>query len=109
MSRSGSSERNIRLSKHRDAVDFQTRWTVRPSDILQAINELRPTVVHFSEHGTGNDELVLLDDLGEPKLIRKEAIVRAIATSTRTIKLVFSTAASRTTKLKHVPIPSAPP
>ncbi|VVQ35509.1 hypothetical protein PS943_04381 [Pseudomonas fluorescens] len=82
-------ERNIRLSKHRDAIDFQTRWAARPSDILQAINELEPTVVHFSGHGTSDDELVLLDELGEPKLIRKEAIVRAITAPNSTIKLVF--------------------
>ncbi|KTT05096.1 hypothetical protein NS376_00780 [Pseudomonas oryzihabitans] len=82
-------QRNIRLSKHRDAIDFQSRWAARSSDILQAINEVRPTIVHFSAHGTDNDELVLLDELGGPKLIRKEAIIRAIATSAENIKLVF--------------------
>lgn len=34
----------LRASEHRDTVNFQTRWAVRPMDILQAINELQPTI-----------------------------------------------------------------
>jgi hypothetical protein len=41
-------DEEVRLSKHRDSIDFQTRWAVRPSDILQAFNELEPTVVFFN-------------------------------------------------------------
>ncbi|WP_095055601.1 CHAT domain-containing protein [Pseudomonas sp. Irchel s3b2] len=79
----------IRASEHRDAIDFQSRWAVRPGDILQAINELRPTVVHFSGHGTSADALVLQDDQGRPKHVPKEAIVSAIAFGSDSVKLVF--------------------
>lgn len=58
-------------------------------DILQAINELKPTVVHFSGHVTPNDELVLKDDQGGPRTISKDAIVNAIAVSSRSVRLVF--------------------
>lgn len=79
----------IRASDHRDAVNFQTRWAVRPMDILQAINELQPTVVHFSGHGTSEDALVLQDDQRRPKHISKEGIVSAIAFGSDSVKLVF--------------------
>ncbi|MEH6800467.1 MAG: CHAT domain-containing protein [Halopseudomonas sabulinigri] len=79
----------IRASEHRDAINFQSRWAVRPGDILQAINELRPTVVHFSGHGTSRDELVLQDDEGQPKYVSKEAIVNAIGFGSDSVKLVF--------------------
>lgn len=79
----------LRASEYRDAVSFQTRWAVRPGDILQAINELRPTVVHFSGHGTPADALVLQDDHGNPKHVSKEGIVSAIAVGSESVKLVF--------------------
>ncbi|MEH6389138.1 MAG: hypothetical protein V7772_14835 [Pseudomonas profundi] len=60
-----------------------------PGDILQAIHELRPTVVHFSGHGTSRDELVLQDDEGRPKHVPKEAIVSAIGFGSDSVKLVF--------------------
>ncbi|AZF47909.1 hypothetical protein [Pseudomonas sp. R2-7-07] len=79
----------LRASEHRDAVNFQTRWAVRPMDILQAINELKPTVVHFSGHGTSADALVLQDDSGRPEHVSKEGIVSAIAFGSESVKLVF--------------------
>lgn len=79
----------LRASDHRDAVNFQTRWAVRPMDILQAINELQPTVVHFSGHGTSDDALVLQDGHGRPKYISKEGIISAIAFGSDSVKLVF--------------------
>ncbi|MBH3442376.1 hypothetical protein I5L59_02125 [Pseudomonas moraviensis] len=82
-------QNSIRASAHRESIDFQTRWAVRPGDILQAINELNPTVVHFSGHGTQADALVLQDDHGRPKFVAKEAIVSAIAFSSESVKLVF--------------------
>lgn len=79
----------IRASEHRDSVTFVSRWAVRPMDILQAINELSPTVVHFSGHGSSGDELVLQDDQGRPKFVRKEAIVHTISVASESVKLVF--------------------
>ncbi|KPZ21010.1 CHAT domain-containing protein [Pseudomonas coronafaciens] len=79
----------IRASEHRDSVVFHTRWAVRPRDVLQAINELQPTVVHFSGHGTSGDTLVLQDDNGMEKHVTKEAIVSAMALGVESVKLVF--------------------
>lgn len=79
----------IRKSEHRDSVNFETRWAARPLDILQAINELNPAVIHFSGHGAETGELVLENSDGTAKLVRKEAIVQTIMTSTDNIRLVF--------------------
>jgi hypothetical protein len=79
----------IRASEHRDVLVFHTRWAVRPRDVLQAINELQPTVVHFSGHGTSADTLVLQDDQGNEKHVTKEAIVSAMAFGAESVKLVF--------------------
>lgn len=79
----------IRKAKHRDSVIFETRWAVQPMDVLQAINELNPTIVHFSGHGSNVDQIVLQDISGNAKLVSKEAIVQTMIASSKNIRLVF--------------------
>ena len=83
-----SIQEKIRLSEFRDSVKFESRWATRSSDILQAINETNPTVVHFSGHGTDEGDLVLLNPDGSTKVVTKEAITMAMATASDTIRLV---------------------
>ncbi len=52
----------IRASKHRDAIQLISVWATRPDDLLQALNEHRPQVVHFSGHGSETGELLLVDE-----------------------------------------------
>ncbi|TRW48067.1 hypothetical protein FM042_10430 [Aliidiomarina halalkaliphila] len=79
----------IRKAKHRDSVLFESRWAVQPVDVLQAINELNPTIVHFSGHGSDSDEIVFQDTDGNAKLVTKEAIVQTMMASSGEIRLVF--------------------
>lgn len=79
----------IRKSKHRESVVFETCWAVRPLDILQAINELNPTIIHFSGHGTDTNELVLQNPDGTAKFVSKEAIVQTMMVGSEDIRLVF--------------------
>ncbi|TMQ26562.1 MAG: hypothetical protein E6J90_04245 [Deltaproteobacteria bacterium] len=79
----------IRKSQHRDSVQFESRWAVRPLDVLQALNECRPRVVHFSGHGSTHDELLFQDDQGSTKAVSKEALVQTMAATSGDILLVF--------------------
>lgn len=79
----------IRKAKYRDVVRLESRWALRPLDLLQAINECQPTVVHFSGHGSDRDEIVLQDDAGNSKPVTKEAIVQTLAAASGEIQLVF--------------------
>ncbi len=79
----------IRKSEHRDSIIFESRWAVRPLDILQAINELNPDVVHFSGHGAATGDLVLENADGTAKIVTKEAITQTIMTSSEKIHLLF--------------------
>ena len=79
----------IRKSEHRDSVLFESRWAVQPMDILQAINELNPTIVHFSGHGSSADEIVFQDANGNAKPVSQEALVQTMMASSSGIRLVF--------------------
>ena len=79
----------IRKSEHRDSVKLESRWAVRPLDALQAINEVEPTVVHFSGHGSDHDEIVFQDESGNAKVVSLGAIVQMMKASSDKIRLVF--------------------
>ncbi len=79
----------IRKSKHRDSVRLESRWAVRPLDVLQAINECRPRIGHFSGHGSDRDEIVFQDNAGQAKLVSKEAIAQTMAAASGDIQLAF--------------------
>lgn len=97
----------IRKSEHRDSVRLESRWAVRPLDVLQGINECRPRIVHFSGHGSDQDEIVFQDESGRTKLVSKEAIVATMAAGSSDIQLVFfNTCYSRSQAeavVQHVP------
>ena len=79
----------IRKSKHRDSVQFVSCWAVRPMDILQALNEIRPSIVHFSGHGSDQDEIIFQNPDGTAKSVSIEAIVQTMMASTEGLRLVF--------------------
>lgn len=79
----------IRLSEYRDSVKLISKWAVRPSDLMQALNEHKPHIIHFSGHGSNNDEIVFMGDDGKQKLVSKRAIVELMKAMTDNIKLVL--------------------
>lgn len=80
--------KKIRESEYRDVLELKSVWAARPTDLLQAINEHKPTIVHFSGHGSCNDELVLQDDLGGTKPVSLRSIVEMFKVVDSGIKLV---------------------
>lgn len=63
----------IRKAKHRDSVKLESCWALQPMDLLQALNEINPTIVHFSGHGSNEDEIVFQAQDGTAKLVSKES------------------------------------
>ena len=78
----------VRASDYRDSVQFVSRWAARPSDLLQALNEHKPHVVHFSGHGSINNELIFQADDGSTKLVSQKAIVTTMSTVADNLRLV---------------------
>ena len=79
----------IRASEHRDSVEIISRWAVRPPDLLQALNEHRPHIVHFSGHGSDTEQIIFLDSSGNTKPVSKTAIVELMNTMADNIQVVI--------------------
>lgn len=80
-------QEKLRASEYRDAVALKSRWAVRPTDLLQALNEEKPHVVHFSGHGS-QDDIAFMDSEGNTKTVTKEAIAQLMNTMTDNIRIV---------------------
>lgn len=79
----------IRKSKHRDSVELVSAWAVRPPDVLQELNERKPAIIHFSGHGSDQEEIIFQDDQGGTKRVSKDAIVQLMTACSGGIRLVF--------------------
>ncbi|MBH8572053.1 CHAT domain-containing protein [Nostocaceae cyanobacterium CENA369] len=64
----------LQLAKERDKFVLESRESVRPGDISQAIFDVEPQIVHFSGHGTGTGELCFEDLLGNYQPVQPEAL-----------------------------------
>ncbi len=77
----------IRASKHRDALKVDSHWAVQAEDILQALDEREPAVIHFSGHGTPGGHLVVETPTGEPHVVPLQGMLRAVIGSKRYLKV----------------------
>jgi hypothetical protein len=79
----------VRAAEYRDSLELITRWAVRPDDLLQSLNEHKPHIVHFSGHGSPTEEIILLDQQGNPKPVSKAALVSLFYTLKDNIRVVL--------------------
>lgn len=64
----------LQRAKKREQFDLKQRWAVRVQDVYQALLDFKPQFVHFSGHGTGDDGLVLEDEIGNVRLVDTVAL-----------------------------------
>ena len=66
----------LQRAKKRELFDLKQRWAVRIQDVYQALLDLKPQIVHFSGHGSGDDGLALEDEAGNLQLVDTEALTK---------------------------------
>jgi hypothetical protein len=79
----------LRKTKYRDSIKLESFWAVRTFDILQAINEQDPAIVHFIGHGTESSDLVFETNNGTSKHVDANAITETMVSGSDNIRLVF--------------------
>src|SRR5215468_6561475 len=45
-------ERELRMTPGRDDFDFRSKWAVSVDELMRNLNELQPTILHFSGHAS---------------------------------------------------------
>jgi diguanylate cyclase (GGDEF)-like protein len=76
-------------SPYGSAIEFITAWAARPDDLLQAVNEHSPDVLHFAGHGTSRGIALVGDDRRtSPVSYRAVAKLTALGAA-RSLKIVL--------------------
>jgi hypothetical protein len=64
----------LQLAKERDKFFLESRESLRPGDISQAMFDIEPQIVHFSGHGTDKGELCFENLLGKVQSVQPDAL-----------------------------------
>jgi len=83
-----SIQEELTRSGHRDCFEFVTRWAAEPLDLLRELREVKPTVVHFSGHGSQNGLLFQAVD-GRAQIVSPEALAETFHAAGSSVKLVI--------------------
>jgi len=87
--------RMIREAEHREDFELVSHWASRADDLLQQMNEQRPTIVQFSGHGADDGGLVLHADHGVGQRVPPGAIAALFQAARGQVRVVvFNTCGS---------------
>jgi hypothetical protein len=78
----------IRMADYRDRLEIISLWAVRADDLIQALNQHKPHIVHFSSHGDRNGQILLVDRNGNAKPVSAEALKALFTTLKDNIRVV---------------------
>jgi hypothetical protein len=73
-------EHKIMLAQKKDQLLLIKKGAVRTSDLQLYLNQEKPTIIHFSGHGTTEGKIVLEDILGNPVAVSSEVLARVFKT-----------------------------
>ncbi|WP_181357759.1 TIR domain-containing protein [Stenomitos frigidus] len=97
----------LQLSKQRDSFVLDSRESVRPGDITQAIHDVAPQIVHFSGHGANTGELCFENVLGKAQLVEPDALADLFELIAEEVSCVVLNACYSETQAKaiskHIP------
>jgi hypothetical protein len=83
-------QQKIRAADFRDFLTLVYTPAAQPDDLLQALNEHKPHIVHFSSHGRSTGEILLLDSSGKKaEPVSPEALKSLFTELQGDIRLVF--------------------
>lgn len=83
-------ERELKLSSHRDDFEFRSKWAVSVDELARHVLELKPTVIHFSGHGTQRQGggIVLRDEAGAAQVVPGRALGMLVGSPTPKARVV---------------------
>jgi len=61
-------DNGLQRAQKRDEFILEPKLAPRPEDVRRAMLDLKPNIVHFCGHGTGEDGIAFEDELGKTKL-----------------------------------------
>lgn len=86
-------EREIKLRSNQDSIEVISKWAVTTQELLWALDEHKPDIVHFSGHA-GEHGIVLEDEARNGQAVPIDALARLFEMFKNNVRLVFLNACS---------------
>jgi tetratricopeptide (TPR) repeat protein len=80
--------RKIRLGPLRDQLQLVSEWAVRADDLQEMLMTHQPDIVHFSGHCSPSSGIILEDEVGNRKVVSREALADLFRILKGNIRLV---------------------
>src|SRR5262245_1867906 len=80
-------EEEIRRSSQRDAFEFVTRMAVRPLDLLRALRDVKPAIVHFAGHAS-TEGIYLTGEDGLPTHVNRDTLLTTFGAAGQSVQIV---------------------
>jgi CHAT domain len=81
-------EKRVRSSDYRDSIYFRPRMARQLTDLLDDLNEMRPTILHFSGHGSGSG-LAFEDEDGSTQALDNAVLDRLLNAAAGGVQLLL--------------------
>jgi EAL domain-containing protein (putative c-di-GMP-specific phosphodiesterase class I) len=81
-------EEALKRAENRNQFILQTRWAVRPRDLMRAMTELKPNIIHFCGHGQ-LEGIALEDNQGNAQLISIDGLANLFKSFTTQVECVL--------------------
>jgi hypothetical protein len=80
-------EKRVRAAEHRDSIYFRPKLARRLTDLNDDLNEVGPTILHFSGHGS-EDALAFEDAAGQTQILDNAMLGRLLGAAPAPVRLV---------------------
>jgi len=84
--------RQVRTARYRDAMEFDFRWAARKDDLLEALDEAHPQVLHFSGHSEHHGIVLVDDDGRRPYSVDGDALAKLLLPFRMDLRVVMLSA-----------------
>lgn len=81
-------EEALKRADNRSQFTLQTIWAVRPRDLMRAMTELKPNIIHFCGHGQA-EGITLEDNQGNAQLINLDGLTNLFKSFTNQVECVL--------------------
>ena len=92
----------LRQADFRGCFRLEQHWAVRVTEIQGLLLRFRPDIVHFSGHGSSDNELIFLDDEGNPRAVTPAAFGRLFGILRDSIRCVILNACHSTAQAEAI-------
>jgi formylglycine-generating enzyme required for sulfatase activity len=81
-------QRRLEKTRHHGDFHIEARLAASVDKLIRALNDVAPTVVHFSGHGVDHGEISLENERGQPQPLSARALAAIVGTAASNTRLV---------------------